>query len=209
MSSRSLTSTHTICQKVVADPLSQAGPTLLILGMIWIPQYGVQSANFIAPFVLGVVILVALGVYESRWAKNPLLHPFLFKRIRSFVMLLVTGFISGLGYFALVALLPTYLSAVYDNGNATQVGIDGIPFGIGSNFGGFIASFILSKFGRRTGTRSIVITLALLQAIFIPLMAVSPLSSKAPALAFSFIAGAGKPLKLSHRSLADFCRCWW
>ena len=164
----------------------------MLLGLIWIPEYGVRSAHFIAPFVLGILTLLALGLYEALWAKNPLLHPFLFKRVRTFTMLLVIGFVAGLQYYGLIAFLPTFLSTVYNNGDATQTGIDSIPFGTGGLFGGITASLVLSLYGRKVGTRSIILVLVIIQTVFIPLMAVAPLDNKAMALAFSFFGGVGK-----------------
>lgn len=162
------------------------------MGIIWIPTYGSRSAKFIGPFVVGVVIMIALAFYESYMAKNPLLHPFLFKRVRTFTMLLVTATVGGMLFYSLQAFFPTYLSTIYDGTNGKQVGIDGIPFGIGTQVGGVGSAMLLPLIGRRVGTRAMVSFGVLLQVIFIPLMCLPGVDSKGMALAFSCLAGVGR-----------------
>ncbi|KIX06701.1 uncharacterized protein Z518_04677 [Rhinocladiella mackenziei CBS 650.93] len=167
------------------------GPTMFLMGIIWIPEHGSTSGEFVGPFVAGTVILVALGLYENYGAKNPLLHPFLFKRIRTFTMLLVTAFVGGMLFYSLQAFFPTYLSTVYDGTDGRQVGIDGIPFGIGTQVGGVGSAILLPIIGPKIGTMWMVAFGVLLQVLFIPLMCLPGLNTKGMALAFSCLGGIG------------------
>jgi len=162
------------------------------MGIIWVPQYGAKSARFLAPFIAGVVALIVLGIYEARFAKNPLLHPFLFKRVRTFTMLLIIGAVGGSLFYSLQAFFPQYLALVYDGNDGRQIGIDGIPFGVGTQIGGVGSALLLPLLGPRIGTTAMISAGVLLQAIFIPLMCLPTVATKGMALAFSAIAGLGK-----------------
>jgi len=165
---------------------------LILLGIIWIPEYGSKSVMFIAPFVIGTVIVIALGLYEAFVAKHPLLHPFLFKRVRTFLMMNITSFVGGMLFYGLQAFLPTYLSAIYDGADGIKTGVDGIPFGIGTNVGGVGSAVLLPILGPIIGTRWLLTIGVALQTLFIPLMALPGIDDKPMALAFSFVAAMGR-----------------
>ncbi|KAK4934944.1 hypothetical protein LTR10_023910 [Elasticomyces elasticus] len=168
-----------------------AGPTLFLMGIIWVPTYGAKNVRFIAPCIMGAVMMIVLAVYEGYFAKNPLLHPFLFKRVRTFTMLLVTAMVGGMLFYSLETFFPTYLVTIYDGTNGRQVGIDGIPFGFGTQIGGVGAAFLLPLIGPKVGTTAMVSAGVLFQVIFIPLMCLPGIDSKGMALAFSCLAGVG------------------
>ncbi|KAH6988308.1 fungal trichothecene efflux pump [Ilyonectria sp. MPI-CAGE-AT-0026] len=168
-----------------------AGPLLFLLGIIWIPEYGSTSGHFLGPFITGCILMIALGVYEARWAKNPILHPFLFKRVRSFTLLLVVAFVGGMLFYALQAFWPPFLTAVFDNNDTRQVGIDGIPFGVGTQLGGVGSAMLLPLIGPKIGTNWLLTIGVALQLLFIPLMYIVDRNDKGVALCFSFFGGMG------------------
>lgn len=135
--------------------------------------------------------MIALGFYEAFFAKNPMLHPFLFKRIRTFTMIVVVAFVGGMLFYSLEAFWPTYLAAVHDSTDGTKIGIDGMPFGAGSQLGGVGSALLLPILGPRIGTRSMLVFGVFLQLLFIPLMCIPGVNSKGMALAFSFCAAVG------------------
>ena len=170
------------------------GPTLFLLGIIWIPQYGARSARFVGPFVSGCLVTVATGIYEAHWAKNPLLHPVLFRRIRTFTLMLVVSAVGGMLFYALSSFFPTFLALVFDGPNGRQIGIDGMPFGAGTQVGGVGSAILLPFLGSRIGTQWMLAGGVLLQSLFIPLMHLVPVDNKAMALGFSFVGGLGECL---------------
>lgn len=147
---------------------------------------------FIAPFVVGCVLIIALGFYEAYVAKSPLLHPYLFKRIRTFLVMNITAFVGGMLFYGLQAFLPTYLSAIYNGADGIRTGVDGIPFGLGTNVGGVGSAILLPILGPMIGTRWLLTIGVALQSLFIPLMAVPGINDKPMALAFSFFAAIGR-----------------
>ncbi|KIW80209.1 hypothetical protein Z517_06824 [Fonsecaea pedrosoi CBS 271.37] len=88
------------------------GPTLFFMGIIWINDNSPTSPKFLAPFLIGIVSMIALGFYEVYWAKNPILHPVLFRQMRTFTMLIVMTFVGGMLFYSLISFFPIYLSAL-------------------------------------------------------------------------------------------------
>ena len=169
----------------------QVGPTLLLLGITWIPQYGAKDAHFIVPFIVGALTIIATGLYEAFLAPNPLLHPVLFKRVRSFTVMLVIAATGGMLFYGIQVFLPTYLQAIYDGTDGRRIGIDGMPFGAGSQVGGVGSAVLLPLMGPLIGTNWMLAIGVGLQLLFIPLMCIPGVNDKGMALAFSFLASMG------------------
>ncbi|KIW99589.1 uncharacterized protein Z518_11328 [Rhinocladiella mackenziei CBS 650.93] len=168
-----------------------AGPLLVLLGIIWIPQYGARSARFLAPFLAGVAILICLGFYEVSIPKKPMLHPFLWKRVRTFTMILIVTFSTGMVYYSIFALFPVFLASVYDGSDIVGIGVDSIPLGTGNVLGGLTVGFLLPWLGPKIGTTPLLVAGPLLQIIFLPMLALSKFNSKSIPWAFSFLGAAG------------------
>jgi Na+/melibiose symporter-like transporter len=166
---------------------------LFLVGIINVPNYGAKDAHFLGPFITGTVTTALLGVYEALLASKPLLHPFLFRRVRSFVAILVVAFVGGMLFYSLQAWFPMYLETVLGR-DEIQVGIDTMPMNSGVNVGGFLSGILLPSLGPRIGTTSILSFGVVLQFIFIPLMCIPGIHDRAMALVFSTIAGFGRIL---------------
>jgi MFS family permease len=165
--------------------------TLMLMGITWVPQYGATSPYFLGPFIVSVVLMLATGVYEAFFANNPLLHPFLFRRIRSFTLILVVSFVGGMLFYALQAFWPTYLALIFNGNNGRQTGIDGIPFGVGTQLGGVGSAMLLPILAPKIGTQWLLTIGVLLELIFIPMMYLVDENRKSMALAFTFLGGIG------------------
>lgn len=150
--------------------LVTAGPLVAILGITWLPTYGPKSAFFITPFVVGMSLCILLAYHQVYVAKSPLLHPKLFKRVRTFTMLLVIGCVGGMLFYSMEAFFPIYLQTTFDLGKPIQVGIDGMPFGAGTNVGSVLSAMLLTVVGRKIGTNWYLAIGVLFQTLFIPLM---------------------------------------
>ncbi|OAL27835.1 hypothetical protein AYO20_09688 [Fonsecaea nubica] len=168
-----------------------AGPTLMLVGIINVSQYSPSSGRFLGPFIAGVVVCIALGVWEAYGTKNPLLHPFLFARFRTFSLICIVTFLSGgLFFYGFQALFPQFLVLVFGN-DARQTGIDGIPLGAGTWVGGVSSLFLLKPVARRIGTTPILASGAFATALFVPLLALVDGSSKRMVYGFTCFAGFG------------------
>ena len=57
-------------------------------------------------------------------AKNPLLHPALFKRVRTFSMMCVIGLVGGMLFYSIEVFFATLLQTLYDGDDQVQIGVD-------------------------------------------------------------------------------------
>ncbi|KAJ5793082.1 uncharacterized protein N7503_009060 [Penicillium pulvis] len=75
------------------------GLTLFCVGLAWSQNpYTWSDAHILAPFIIGVVLLIAFVLYEWRWKSDGMLHHGLFKR-RNFPISLGIAFAEGLSFF--------------------------------------------------------------------------------------------------------------
>ncbi|KAJ6093291.1 hypothetical protein N7486_008580 [Penicillium sp. IBT 16267x] len=68
------------------------GLTLFCVGLAW------SNAHILAPFIIGVVLLISFILYEWRWKSDGMLHHGLFKS-RNFPIALAISFAEGLSFF--------------------------------------------------------------------------------------------------------------
>lgn len=75
------------------------GLTLFCVGLAWSQNpYTWSDAHILAPFIIGVVLLIAFILYEWRWKSDGMLHHGLFKN-RNFPISLAIAFAEGLSFF--------------------------------------------------------------------------------------------------------------
>ena len=88
--------------------LFSTGCILFLVGVNWGGrQYNWASAPVIATIVIGILLLLALGLYEAYAdLEYPMLPPKFFKNIRGFTMLLVVCFVGGMLYYSMNVLWP-------------------------------------------------------------------------------------------------------
>ncbi|KIX01177.1 uncharacterized protein Z518_08902 [Rhinocladiella mackenziei CBS 650.93] len=165
------------------------GPTLLIIAIIWAGgEYEFNSPQVLGSFITGILLCVALCVYEVYIPKTPLLHPYLFRQVRTFTLLLFITFTSGMLYYSLVAFFPQYLRLVFVGNNPIRIGTYGLPLGLGGTVGGVTVGLVSSRIGH---TRLSLTFGVAVQVLFIGLMALPDLSEVGMALAFSGLGGLG------------------
>jgi MFS family permease len=76
-----------------------SGLILLCMGLSWSENpYSWRNAHILAPFVLGVVVLVLFGIYEWLLKKDGMLHHGLFQS-RNFPIALILVFVEGATFF--------------------------------------------------------------------------------------------------------------
>ncbi|GAA5810324.1 hypothetical protein MFLAVUS_003745 [Mucor flavus] len=104
-----------------------------------------KSAAVIVPLVLSVLLVGLLVVVESKFAKEPLMPPRLFKN-RSVVSVLITNWFFGMSFFAALYYLPVYFQVVR-NDSAMWSGIRLIPMQMVTCVLSTCAGFFISKKG--------------------------------------------------------------
>ncbi|KAM0346737.1 hypothetical protein ACHAP4_011649 [Fusarium culmorum] len=165
------------------------GPTLILLGISWLGDgYGSKDAHFIAPLITGIVTCIALGFYEAYIPQSPILHPHLFKMVRSFTIVLVLVFVGGMLFYSLQSLYPVYVQALFTGPNPTKIGLWSVCLGAGTTLGGVSSGFLITKL---KSTRLMLLFGIFIMAVFIALMAVPKPGDNSMALAFSFFGGIG------------------
>ncbi|KAH8548040.1 major facilitator superfamily domain-containing protein [Umbelopsis sp. PMI_123] len=121
--------------------------TLFLLAMNFGGQtFPWKSAAVIVPLVLTFILIAMLCVVESRYAKEPIMPPRLFKN-RSVVAIMVTNFFFGCSFFAMVYYLPVYLQIIRGD-SATQSGLRLIPMQMVLCTLSTSVGWLISRFGQ-------------------------------------------------------------
>ncbi|KAH7126113.1 fungal trichothecene efflux pump [Dactylonectria macrodidyma] len=91
------------------------GCTLFIIGVNWGGTlHPWKSAASLAPIILGLLILVALGFYEAYGnIQEPLLPARLFKQVRHFTMPMIVMSVVGMQYYSNATLWPRMSQLLY------------------------------------------------------------------------------------------------
>ncbi|KAF2682522.1 MFS general substrate transporter [Lentithecium fluviatile CBS 122367] len=126
-----------------------AGCVLFLLGINYGGrQYAWNDAHVIAPMVVGVLCLVALGFYEA-YADLPLpiMPPKIFKKWREVTMIYVICFVGGMLYYSLNVIWPRQSQLLYTGPNKIIQGLYAELIPLGSISAGLILAFGCSKLG--------------------------------------------------------------
>lgn len=106
------------------------------------------------PLILGFLLLVAFGIWETWLAKYPMFPKRLRKDPRILALTLVITFISGANFFSVLLFWPTQAFNVYGH-DPIGVGIRGMPIGFSILIGACVVLWLLSVF--RGGNRALMI----------------------------------------------------
>lgn len=95
--------------------LSITGVLCFMMGLQWgARQYTWSSTHVLAPFILGLVLLIAFFIWELYIAKYPMCPRKLFSKSKgNMVKLLLITFFSGGNFFVLLLFWPTQIYNVY------------------------------------------------------------------------------------------------
>jgi Na+/melibiose symporter-like transporter len=131
----------------IGTMLVLASATLFLLSMNFGGQaFPWSSPAVIVPLVFTCIFIVALCWVESRYAKEPLMPPRLFKN-QSVLAIMVTNFFFGCAFFAIGYYQPVYFQAVRGD-SATQSGIRLFPMQLIIAFMSTGIGWIISRFGQ-------------------------------------------------------------
>lgn len=106
-------------------------------------QYEWESAHVIAPFVLGIILIISFFLWEIFGAKYPMCPPRIFVRAKkTMIITLIITFLSGANFFVLLLFWPTQIYNVYGN-DRVGIGIRSLPIGFGILGGAAIALILI------------------------------------------------------------------
>lgn len=115
------------------------GLTLVVVGLTWSQNpYGWNDAHILAPFILGMAILVFIIFYEVKIKKDGLFHHELFRKSRNFPLALVQIFVEGSVFFTANTFFTTEIAILFTT-DPLQIGL---RFSM-TFFAAFVASFIV------------------------------------------------------------------
>ncbi|KEF60632.1 uncharacterized protein A1O9_02193 [Exophiala aquamarina CBS 119918] len=118
---RELQTAYTQRQKLarldwIGIALLSGGLTLFCMALVWSQNpYSWKDVHILAPFVIGCVLLLALGAYETKGRKDGMFHHELFKRGRNFSLSIVCIFVEGLVFFAVNNYFAFEVSTLYEH----------------------------------------------------------------------------------------------
>ncbi|KAK5043481.1 hypothetical protein LTR84_011950 [Exophiala bonariae] len=125
---RPLQKTLTTTQKLrkldwIGILLLASGIVLFSMALSWSQNpYGWTDAHIIAPFSIGVLLLVGLGVHQGFIKKDGMIHHDLFQKDRNFAISLICIFVEGMVFFATNNFLPFEVSVLYET-DAVRIGL--------------------------------------------------------------------------------------
>lgn len=91
-----------------------AGLTVFLLGISWGGViYAWNSAAVISSIVLGIVLLIALGIWETYGKLSYPIIPTVFFRNRGYMALVCCATVASMFYYSAVLLWPQQVSALY------------------------------------------------------------------------------------------------
>jgi MFS family permease len=124
--------------------LLSAGLVLFCIGLSWSQNpYSWTNAHILAPFIIGVILIIALGVYEWKFKKDGMFHHGLFGNGNNFVIALLCVFVEGLVFFAANNYFAFESSVLYETDSlrvGIRYGINFIVYAIASMLAGAFCS---------------------------------------------------------------------
>lgn len=108
-------------------------------------ERGWDKASTIALVTIGLVLLIAGGIYECYTTRSPVVPPRLFKT-RTTTILLVSCLFHAVAFFSGAFYLPLYFQIL--GASATRAGIEMLPYSLGCAATSAVAGIVVSRTGR-------------------------------------------------------------
>lgn len=128
-----------------------------------------KSPGTIVPLVLGIVLLIACGIWEA-YNKSPyaLFPRQLMSNVRGFTIILGVVFLVGMLYYSTAILWPEQIQALYTT-KPYIIGLYAMAFGLGGTLFGPPAGLIVKAFSQ---TRWILVAFTIVTTLCSGLMAI-------------------------------------
>ncbi|KAK0198574.1 MFS general substrate transporter [Armillaria mellea] len=127
--------------------LFMTGTSFIVVGFSFADENGWKSATTITMLVLGLLILVGGGVYETYTGRDCLFPKTVFTD-RSAIIILVVTFVHNFAYNAGLFYLAFFFQSV-DNYTPLQAGIRLLPFSLGSSLASMPAAWFIAYWQSR------------------------------------------------------------
>ncbi|PBK77089.1 amino acid permease ScVBA-like protein [Armillaria solidipes] len=127
--------------------LFMTGTSFIVVGFSFADENGWKSATTITMLVLGLLILVGGGVYETYTGRDCLFPTTVFTD-RSAIIILVVTFVHNFAYTAGLFYLAFFFQSV-DNYTPLQAGIRLLPFSLGSSLASMPAAWFIAYWQSR------------------------------------------------------------
>ncbi|KAK0456339.1 amino acid permease ScVBA-like protein [Armillaria borealis] len=127
--------------------LFMTGTSFIVVGFSFADENGWRSATTITMLVLGLLILVGGGVYETYTGRDCLFPTTVFTD-RSAIIILVVTFVHNFAYTAGLFYLAFFFQSV-DNYTPLQAGIRLLPFSLGSSLASMPAAWFIAYWQSR------------------------------------------------------------
>ncbi|KAH9897421.1 major facilitator superfamily transporter [Xylariomycetidae sp. FL2044] len=166
-------------------------------------EYPWNSAQTLVPLILGIVGLVATAVYETYFAKYPLLRRTLFHDTSS-IMTYVAGFFQGLIMYGLLYYAPFYFQSI-KGFTPLDTGIAMLPVTVTVTLAGIISGRLVTRYNNYRWSICIGWWLASVGAA---LIFVWPWNDSAPIWVIAYlIIGTGQGIVLNAQNFASQGLC--
>ncbi|KAE8211064.1 hypothetical protein CF327_g5139 [Tilletia walkeri] len=104
-----------------------------------------EDARIIGMFVAGPIMWILFGIWEFKFAKDPLILPELFRNT-TLIPMYVAEFCYGANLLGMMYWLPSFFQIVYGD-SAILSGVGLLPMMLGLGFGNPLAGWITSRYG--------------------------------------------------------------
>ncbi|EFY98981.1 Major facilitator superfamily domain, general substrate transporter [Metarhizium robertsii ARSEF 23] len=192
VNSASLSGKETVSRiDFVGGLTSITGIILLIAGILWGGyMYAWKSAHVLAPFIIGLVLILFFVYWEGWVAKYPMVPRRLGKAPRTLVLIMLIAFISGANFFSVLMLWPTQAYNVYGH-DPVAVGLRGLPFGFGV-MAGCVITLGLMTWLRGRGIRVLLLVASCVMTAGCGAMAAANRDNEKAVYAILLVSGLGK-----------------
>lgn len=103
------------------------------------------SAGNVAPLTIGIVSLIALVIWEWKFAKHPFFaHELFIGKTRTFTLMMVVTFIGGMSLYTAMAFWTQQCQGMFFR-DPIKIGVSAIPGGTGGAIGGFLGGILVGK----------------------------------------------------------------
>jgi len=173
-----------------------SGITLTLMGLAFGgTQFPWSSGGVLAPFIIGVFLLIIFGIWEWKLAANPFFaHQLFVGKTRTFTLQLLLTFVGGMSLYTAAAFWTQQAQGMFGK-TPIQVGVSAIPGGVGGAVGGFLGGYLINKH-RFLGARVLLISGASLKLLSDIGMTTLKPSSFSAAQGLGFLAMFGMGLSL-------------
>ncbi|RTE83244.1 hypothetical protein BHE90_002245 [Fusarium euwallaceae] len=118
--------------------------TVLCIGLTWSENpFPWSNAHVVAPFVIGIVLVICLALYEAFVKKDGLFHHELFNHDRNASIALFLIFVEGMAFFVANSYVPLEMSVLFET-NPVLVSLNFSIVFFGAVIGSIVASIYCS-----------------------------------------------------------------